>query len=997
MEEDGKEQQPSRPARAARVVKLDDDDDDDDEGDGDGGGDKGGGSRGGGGEAAAPAAAEKEAAAAPEQPSPCKKQQAAPASGADDGADAAAKRAATNKAAAGAFGALFGKAKARQQQAQQQQPQQQPQQAAAKKGTPSPSAKKAAETKPSPTAANSGEEQQRPQQTPRQAKDGDENEDAAAAAATPAADAAPAAAAAPSPVATAAAAVKEEKTAKAPASVGKPEAKAARAPPPPPPPASAAKTKKASGAGASGSAAAAAADGVGAGALEAAARQAAVDVCALCAQWRLLPAKPVPYAALVDVFEDVASTTKRLEILALATALFRAVLLSNPCDLLPTVYLCTNRVAPPHDGAELGVGDAILTKALAQVTGRKDSAVRQEYERAGDWGVVAVASRATQGLMFAPAPLTVPAVFKSLGEIARMSGTASQDRKRAAIARLLVAAKGAEAGYLLRTLAGRLRIGLAERSVLTALAHATLLHAEGVGIEEEEEEGEDGEREGEDGEGDEAGAGAEAAAGEDGGGGGDAKKTKPGKKKARRRRPGIDTAALADRLAAADAAVRRAYSRCPSLDVLVPALVGHPLSELPLRAPFTPGVPVGPMLAKPATGVKEVLDKFSGREFTCEYKYDGERVQVHVLDGGARVRVFSRNAEDTTGKFPDIAARAASWLAPGVRCAVIDGEAVAWDPQQRRILPFQTLSTRARKDVAAADVKVAVVVFAFDCLHLDGQDLLDAPLTARREAMSRAVVPREGELAFAHATVSADVDELARFLDDAVAASTEGLIVKTLADPYTPAQRASCWLKLKKDYLDGVGDTFDVVPVGAYAGKGKRAGVYGAYLLAVYDEDSERYQTISKLGTGFSDETLALLDAELRPGALAERPACVEAPGGAGGGGGGGAGGDGGEGAGGAAASGANQPDVWFLPSVVWEVKAADLSISPVHRAAAGLVHPEKGVSIRFPRLLRRRDDKRPDQATTAAQVADMYRGQAVVQNAAAAAAKQAEEQEEEE
>jgi DNA ligase-1 len=823
----------------------------------------------------------------------------------------ATKRAATNKPAAGAFGALFAKGKQQQQQQQQ------------KAGTPSPSGKKA-----SPAATK---QQQKSVETggaaAAAAADVDDNDDDGAAAAM---------------------VVKKEE-----------ESKQKKASPPPTKPAptpTTTKPKKPScGGGASTAAAANAAEGVGTGALEAAAAQAQIDVRALCAKYGLKSDAPCPYAALVDVFEDVASTTKRLEILSLATALFRAVLHARPQDLLPTVYLCTNRVAPPHEGAELGVGDAILTKALAQVTGRKDSAVKAEYEKAGDWGVVAVQSRATQGLMFKPAPLTVPGVFKALAEIARTSGASSQDRKKAAIARLLVAAKGAEAGYLLRTLAGRLRIGLAEKSVLTALAHATLLHKEGVGIEDEEEE-------------------EEMEEGSEDGGDGGAKKKKSAKPKRRR----IDTAALADRLAAADAAVRRAYSRCPSLDVLIPALVDHPLTELDERAPFTPGVPVGPMLAKPTTGVREVLDKFSGRDFTCEYKYDGERVQIHVLDGGKRVRVFSRNSEDTTGKFPDIAARCGGWLAPGVSSVVVDGEAVAWDPVQKRILPFQQLSTRARKDVAAADVKVAVVVYAFDCLYLDGEVLLDQPLTARRDAMRRALSPKEGELTFAHATTSADVDELARFLDEAVAASTEGLIVKTLKDPYTPAQRASCWLKLKKDYLDGCGDTFDVVPVGAYSGKGKRAGVYGAYLLAVYDEDTEKYQTISKLGTGFSEETLAALDAELRPGALLERPACVEAPR---------WGGVVVEGAGGGSAGNntAAQPDVWFVPSVVWEVKAADLSISPVHRAAAGLVHPDKGVSIRFPRLLRRRDDKAPLQATTAAQVAEMYRSQAVVQQQAAA------------
>ncbi|KIY95400.1 DNA ligase 1 [Monoraphidium neglectum] len=264
------------------------------------------------------------------------------------------------------------------------------------------------------------------------------------------------------------------------------------------------------------------------------------------------------------------------------------------------------------------------------------------------------------------------------------------------------------------------------------------------------------------------------------------------------------------------------------------------------------------------------------------------------------------------------------------------------------------LSTRARKDVEVADIKVQVAVYAFDCLYLNGRSLLHAPLSERRAALYSSLKPAEGQLAFATAKISRDVEELAAFLNEAVAASTEGLIVKTMDDVYQPSRRSTHWLKLKKDYLDGCGDTFDVVPIGGYYGKGKRSGLYGAYLLAVYDDATESYQTISKLGTGFSEEVLAELDATLRPHALdAPRPYYQYGEGGA--------------------------PDVWFDPVAVWEVKAADLSVSPVHQAARGLVEPGKGISIRFPRLLRVRTDKGPEDATTAAQVADMYRAQAVV------------------
>uniref|UniRef100_A0A383WI45 DNA ligase n=1 Tax=Tetradesmus obliquus TaxID=3088 RepID=A0A383WI45_TETOB len=648
------------------------------------------------------------------------------------------------------------------------------------------------------------------------------------------------------------------------------------------------KTSKKAAAGSS------AVEGVGTGALAAAKLAVTVDVQKLVT-WK--EGAPVPYAFLAETFETIATTSKRLEIISALTSAFRAILAGTPGDLLPAVYLCTNRVAPAHAGIELGVGDAILIKALASATGRKESSIKSDYETSGDLGSVAASCRSAQRTLFTPAPLTIAAVLKTFREIAKESGQSSQERKKGLISKLLVASKGCEPGYIMRSLQAKLRIGLAEQSVLVAIAHAVLLHKEGA-------------------------------------------KDKDGK--------------LADRLEQASQAVKAAYSECPSYDMLIPALLDHPLSELAAHVHFMPGVPVKPMLAKPTTGVGEVLDKFTDCEFTCEYKYDGERVQIHVLDGGKTVHIYSRNAEDMTPRYPDILARLPSWLAPGTDSIVIDGEAVAWDPEKAKILPFQVLSTRARKEVALADVKVQVCVYAFDCLYHNGASLLHEPLTKRRQLLHDSLVEVPGQLAQATTKISNDVEELEAFLNEAVDASTEGLIVKTLGDTYEPSRRSSHWLKLKKDYLAGVGDTFDVVPIGAFYGRGKRAGVFGAYLLAVYDDENEAYQTISKLGTGFSEEQLVQLADSLRP-AIIPKPRSYYKYG----------------------ESGA--PDVWFEPTHVWEVKAADLSISPLHQAAMGLVEPGKGISIRFPRLVRVRDDKSPEDATTAGQVADMYRQQAVV------------------
>lgn len=604
---------------------------------------------------------------------------------------------------------------------------------------------------------------------------------------------------------------------------------------------------------------------------------------------------PTPYLYLANVFESISETTKRLEIAELLTNAFRTILASRPGDLLAAVYLASNTIHPQHKGIDLGIGDATLIKALAEATGRKDESIKNDYRDAGDLGKVAMASRSTQRMMFPPPPLTVSGVLKEFRTIATTEGEKSVDRKKALIKKLLVSARECEAGYVIRSLQGKLRIGLAQQTVTMALAHAIVLH-------------------------------------------GEAGKTKKG-------------ADLADALGAAFDTLKQVFSECPSFDEIVPALLEVGVEGLPERCKFTPGVPVKPMLAKPTTGVLEVLKRFEDIAFTCEYKYDGERAQIHLQEDG-KVSIFSRNQEDNTAKFPDLISGLQRYIKPHVKSVVIDCEAVAYDREQDKILPFQILSTRGKKNIVESEIKVQVALYAFDCLYLNGEPLLREPMSKRREALYSAFEEVPGEFFFVTEKTSRDVEELQVFLDESIQANTEGLIVKTLDATYEPSKRSLNWLKLKKDYMEGCGDSLDLVPIGAWVGRGKRTGVYGAYLLACYDEDGEEYQSICKIGTGFSEVVLEEL-------ANAMNPHVIDAPRSY------------------YKVSDAMKPDVWFEPKQVWEVKAADLSISPVHQAARGLVDPQKGIALRFPRFLRRREDKEPEMATNAEQVADFYNAQA--------------------
>ncbi|XP_054553245.1 DNA ligase 1 isoform X2 [Talpa occidentalis] len=624
-----------------------------------------------------------------------------------------------------------------------------------------------------------------------------------------------------------------------------------------------------------------------------------------------LPGRKVPYLAVARTFEKIEEVSARLRMVETLSNLLRSVVALSPPDLLPILYLSLNRLGPPQEGLELGVGDGVLLKAVAQATGRQLDSVRAEAAEKGDVGLVAENSRSTQRLMLPPPPLSAAGVFTKFQDIARLSGHASTTKKMDVIKGLFVACRHSEARYIARALSGRLRLGLAEQSVLAALAQAVSLTPPGQEF---------------------------PPAVVDAGKG----------KTAETRKTWLEEQGMI---------LKQTFCEVPDLDRIVPVLLEHGLDHLPEHCRLSPGIPLKPMLAHPTRGVSEVLKRFEEAAFTCEYKYDGQRAQIHVLEGG-EVKIFSRNQEDNTGKYPDIISRIPKIKLPSVTSFILDAEAVAWDREKKQIQPFQVLTTRKRKEVDAAEIQVQVCLYAFDLIYLNGESLVREPFSRRRQLLRDNFVETEGEFVFATSLDTKDTDQIAEFLEQSVKDSCEGLMVKTLDvdATYEIAKRSHNWLKLKKDYLEGVGDTLDLVVIGAYLGRGKRAGRYGGFLLASYDEESEELQAICKLGTGFSDEQLEEHHQSLQALVLSGPRSYVRA-------------------------DGAVAPDHWLEPSAVWEVKCADLSLSPIYPAARGLVDSEKGISLRFPRFIRVREDKKPEEATSSAQVACLYRKQSQIQN----------------
>ena len=658
----------------------------------------------------------------------------------------------------------------------------------------------------------------------------------------------------------------------------------------------------------------------------------------------------VQYKDLVDVLDQIEGISGRLDIQALMTKFFRRIIRYGnlPDDLRAAVYLASNAVAPAYECVELGIGDSLLIKAISEAYGSKPSAVKEEWVKMGDLGLVARSCKSKQrtlGFGVKPKPLTMGRVLAVYREIASISGSSSQKLKVDKIKRLLVAVQDStETKFIIRGLQGRLRIGLAQSTVLVALAHAlimTIPDTVKVIDDENSNSGEDSEDEN------------TAKSDED---------------------PIVtalmDTSLPVEKtLEAAANMIRKVYSEVPSFDALLDAALRVPLVKLNTACHFQPGIPVEPMLAKPTKSIQEVLKRLDGQEFTCEYKYDGERAQIHKTPDGT-LKVFSRNLLETSSKYPEVpifvqeAASAAvanrkemgkDNVEKAADSFVLDAEVVAYDHEKGQLVPFQVLSTRKKTVEEGEKSKVQVIVQAFDLMYLNGKSLLSKTLKQRRTLMHKHFAPVEGKFQFAKAldaVEDGDTTVLEQFLDAAVKGQCEGLMVKTMVDIYEPSRRSLNWLKLKKDYLDGVGDSFDLVPLGAYFGRGKRTGVYGAYLLACYDEDTEEFQSVCKIGTGFSDEDLQSLSASLNEHIL-----------------------DGGKSSQ-YVVSDKLEPDVWFDAVQVWEIKAADLSKSSTHRGAVGKLEEGRGIGLRFPRFERVRDDKKPEQATNSEQVLDMYYNQ---------------------
>ncbi|KAG8808636.1 hypothetical protein FRC18_004921, partial [Serendipita sp. 400] len=700
-----------------------------------------------------------------------------------------------------------------------------------------------------------------------------------------------------------------------------------------------------------------------------------------------------PYALLVHALQALSATRSRIAILSVLTNLFRILLAHDPKSVLPVLYLLSNTLGPAWEGIELGVGGSIISKVLQSTTAISSQAIKNLYKKYGDPGDVAYYAVVGESSGLRPSvlrphpPLLIQNLYEDLLNIACAKGEGRQKIRQAIVERLLLSAVGSswksnkdkrnvdlnshllgeEPRYLVRTLVQNLRVGAVRTTILSALARAivltpargrdksetphpefslsptdletirTVLHLQRERLESE----------------------AAVLSG-----------LNRGKQKLVQSQDYLDARERAYTvLKKAEACLRRTYAQHPQYDDIVAVLLESGMEGIispRSSVGLTLGIPLMPTLGSPMRSLEEIYGRLGpNAAWTAELKYDGQRAQVHGWRDGesVHVRIFSRHLEAMTDKYPDLVYLITQIFDsdPFLESFIVDAEAVAVDRHTGELRSFQELAGRARKDVKLGEVKVAVCLFLFDLMYLNGTSLIQKPFRERRRLLHSHLPPvnpmdalnEEPDapaslhvLARLELVESVESDQgrevVEEFWEKAIESKCEGLMIKLLDEvevfvadsfdegteeavinspskgkkkaahrkalpaTYEPDKRTSAWLKLKKDYVEGVGDSLDLVPVGAWHGNGRKASWWSPILLAVFDPIEGRLVALCKCMSGFTDAFYkSLNDRYPIDSETCSKTSLWDVD------------------------VGGYRPTVYFKPTEVWEVRGADLTISP--------------------------------------------------------------------
>jgi len=576
------------------------------------------------------------------------------------------------------------------------------------------------------------------------------------------------------------------------------------------------------------------------------------------------------FSIISDAFQKMEETRKRLELTDILVKLIREI----PEDLISkTVYLIQGKLRPNFEGVELGIAEKLVMKAMSKSSGIPLKKIEADYNKGGDLGQTAenILEQKIQ-TTFASETITLEKVYETLLKIANLEGKGSQEMKMRYVSSLLNDATPQEAKFILKILLGTLRLGIAENTVMDALAIAFT-----------------------------------------------------GKKENRE-------------------TIENAYNVSSDLGKVAEVVSTGGIEQIK-KFQIELFNPIRPMLADRIKSGEDTVKKFQD-SFAAEYKLDGERAQIHKQKN--TIVIFSRSLENITSYYPDIVEKISKTIIS--ENVILEAEVVAMNSNSGDFLPFQELMHRRRKyQIDEAVTKYPITVNFFDVLFSDEKNCMEMKYSERRKLLEKII--KEDEFArLIPMSIINSKEQVLEVLENSINSGCEGLMLKQLNSTYRAGIRGSNWLKLKREYQNDLGDSLDLIVVGAFFGKGRRTGKYGTLLVATYNDEDDTFPSICKVGTGFTDESLDQLYQILSPKVtLKKNPRIVSEM----------------------------EADVWFEPELIIEIVASEITQSPIHKTALNKIKENTGLALRFPKFTGKiRTEKNSEDASTDEEVIALYKVQ---------------------
>ena len=579
------------------------------------------------------------------------------------------------------------------------------------------------------------------------------------------------------------------------------------------------------------------------------------------------------FSIVAEIFEKMENTTKRIELTNILVELLK----KTPKKIIPNaVYLLQGIIRPNFEGVELGIAEKLAIRAISKSSGLSIKKIEDDYRKVGDLGLTAsnILKLKTQ-TTFTAEKITLERVYETLFKIAKLEGKGSQDLKMKHISSLLNDATPLEAKFVLKILLGTLRLGVAENTVMDALAIAFT-----------------------------------------------------GKKENKER-------------------IENAYNVSSDLGKVSQMVATNGIDGIK-KFKISLFSPIRPMLADRVKSEKEAIKKMP-ELFSAEYKLDGERVQIHKQAN--KIILFSRRLENITQYYPDIVENIGKSL--NVHEGIFEAEIVPINENTGEFLPFQELMHRRRKyKLEQAVSQYPITVNFFDVLYFDKKDCLNLEYSERRKILEQ-IIHEDNFSKLVPMLFVKNENEIEDFLENSINAGCEGLMLKTPSAPYRAGTRGSNWLKLKREYRNELGDSFDLIVIGAYFGRGRRTGLYGTLLLATYNPEKDNFPSICKVGTGFTDESLDQLYQILSNNVTLKKNSRIVSE---------------------------MEADVWFEPKLVLEIVASEITLSPIHKTGLDLIRKNSGFALRFPKFTGKiRYEKAVEDASTVEEVLTLYKRQSKI------------------